>query len=77
MGSTARNDNRRALILERLAKAWDKVPAFRLGELVFMSLSNAQIINLMFLDDSEIVEAIERYVLTNGNQSGPPPAQGT
>lgn len=34
MGSTARNDTRRALFLERLARSWDKRPDLTFGEIL-------------------------------------------
>ena len=70
MASTLRNDTRRALTLERIAKAWDKRADLSLGELFAAALDDAAI---GLMTDTEIVEAIERYVLLGGEAPPSPP----
>lgn len=60
MPSTLRNDTRRALTLERIAKAWDKRPDLSLGELLAGAMDDRA---LALMSDTEIVEGIERFVL--------------
>lgn len=65
--TTEKMDVRRALFLERLIKAWDKTPSSRLGELVSKSLEMSTAFDVHVLeniDDLDLVERIERYVLT-------------
>jgi hypothetical protein len=72
MSSTDKFDMRRALFLERLAKAWDKEPDMRMGHLLVEALGMQgpfDVLSLRTIEDSQLVEAIERYVLT-----GPPPS---
>ena len=71
MPSTLRNDTRRALTLERIAKAWDKRADLSLGELFAAALDDAAI---GLMTDTEIVEAIERYVLLG--EAPPSPSGG-
>lgn len=66
MGSTIRNDTSKALFLERIAKAWDKVPNLSFGELISKAMEE----DTGWLDtpmsdysNKQIAEAIERYVL--------------
>ena len=70
--TTEKLDVRRALFLERLVRVWDKVPSLRLGELITLALDmNAtsggfDIEVLKNIDDMELVERIERWVLQRG-----------
>ncbi len=67
--TTEKLDVRRALFLDRLVRVWDKVPTMRLGELVALALDmNAahggfDIEVLRNIDDMDLVERIERWVL--------------
>lgn len=67
--TTEKFDVRRALFLSRLVRVWDKVPTMRLGELVALTLDmNAthggfDIEVLRNIDDMDLVERIERWVL--------------
>lgn len=63
MPSTLRNDNRRAMTLARISVAWDKAPDLRLGELLLLSLSPAQVANFSHLQDSHLADAVDRLVL--------------
>ena len=66
---------RRALFLERLAKAWDKSPDMRMGQLLVEALGMQgpfDVLALRTIDDSQLAEAIERFVLTGS----PPTASG-
>ena len=72
--TTEKFDTRRALFLERLIRAWDKMPKARLGELISKSLDLSTLFDIMYLsniDDVKLVEAIERFVLT-GDATSPP-----
>lgn len=71
MGSTLRNDTRKALFLERLARAWDKRPDLHFGELLRNALASGPPLLLHERTDTEIVEAVERYVLIG--PTGAPP----
>jgi hypothetical protein len=67
--TTERLEVRRALFLERLIRVWDKVPTLRIGELIVLSLDMAagsavfDIEVLKNIDDVDLVERIERWVL--------------
>lgn len=71
MGSTLRNDISAALFLERIAKSWDKRRDLTLGQLLYESLQDHVghdvpldvAVNLRRLTDTQIAEAIERFVL--------------
>jgi hypothetical protein len=67
MSSTLRNDTRRALALARIATAGDKRPDLSLGELIASSLD---VTKLARMGDTEIAEAVERFVLLG--QTDPP-----
>jgi hypothetical protein len=65
--TTEKTDVRRALFLERLIKSWDKTPTSRLGELIAKALDMSTAFDVHVLeniDDVDLVERIERYVLT-------------
>jgi hypothetical protein len=71
--TTDKHDVGKAIFLERLLKAWEKAPDMRLGQLIIESLVGEKnikgaeafmIITLRHLEDSQLAEAIERYVLT-------------
>jgi hypothetical protein len=71
MGSTLRNDVSGAIILERVAKSWDKRRDLTLGQLLYEALQG-QIgtdqpvevaVNLRRLTDVQLSEAVERFVL--------------
>jgi hypothetical protein len=71
MGSTLRNDVSGAIILERIAKSWDKRRDLTLGQLLYEALQD-QIgtdqpvevaVNLRRLTDAQLSEAVERFVL--------------
>jgi len=75
MASTLRNDTRRALVLERLAKAGDKRPDLSLGQLIAGGLDTTGLFDLYEhmdahavkealerMSDTEIIERIERFV---------------
>ena len=71
MGSTLRNDVSGAIILERIAKSWDKRRDLTLGQLLYEALQE-QIgtdqpvevaVNLRRLTDVQLSEAVERFVL--------------
>jgi hypothetical protein len=71
MGSTLRNDVSGAIILERIAKSWDKRRDLTLGQLLYEALQD-QIgtdqpvevaVNLRRLTDVQLSEAVERFVL--------------
>jgi hypothetical protein len=70
--TTEKFDVRRALFLSRLVRVWDKVPSLRLGELITLALDmNAasggfDIEVLRNINDMELVERIERWVLQRG-----------
>lgn len=72
MGSTLRNDTRRALFLERLAKSWDKRGDLSFGELLAASLPPPVLSHIVQLDDVAIAEAVERFVLLGGADTDPP-----
>ena len=67
MPSTLRNDTRRAVLLARIATSWDKRPGLTLGQLLREALRGMpgieKIEDLASLDDAQIAEAIERFVL--------------
>jgi hypothetical protein len=63
MASTERNDNRRGMVLARIAVAWDKAPDLRLGQLLLLSLSPAQVANFASVEDQDVAAAVERFVL--------------
>lgn len=72
--TTERFDTKRALFLERLIRAWDKMPKARLGELITSALNLSTLFDIEYLrhvDDVKLVEAIERFVLT-GDATSPP-----
>jgi hypothetical protein len=71
MTSTLRNDTRRALALERLAKAGDKRADLTLGQLLAGALDGGP--DLRTLSDTELVEAVERFVLLDPGGEGQPP----
>lgn len=67
MASTDKFDMRRALFLERLVKAWDKAPDMRMGQLLVEALGMQgpfDVLSLRTLEDMQLAEAIERFVLT-------------
>ncbi len=68
MGSTQRNDTTLGVLLWRLAKAGDKVPELSFGQLLTLALTEGQLANLAHLADSEIGDAVDRFVL---KRSGP------
>jgi hypothetical protein len=56
---------RRALVLERLLRSWDKEPKKRLGQLIVEALNidgYFDIILLRAIPDDQLLEAIERYL---------------
>jgi hypothetical protein len=55
----------RVVILERLGKAWDKMPELRIGQLVLEALecANMRPEILRTLDDKRLAEIVEHYVL--------------
>jgi hypothetical protein len=59
MGSSARLDARRAVLMDRLMRAWEKTPSETLGVFLFKALGP------MFstMSDDELIQAVERYVL--------------
>ena len=61
MGSTLRNDTRHAVILSRIAKAWDKRADLTLMELLEGALGAAS--PALALSDDELAEKIERFVM--------------
>ena len=73
MGSTLRNDVSGAIILERLAKSWDKRRDLTLGQLLYEALQEQVgtdqpvevAVNLRRLTDVQLSEAVERFVLRN------------
>lgn len=62
MGSTARTENHRAIVLSRLAVAWDKRPGLTLGQLLDRGLATV-LRELDAIDDESLVEAVDRFVL--------------
>ena len=70
--TTEKFDVRRALFLSRLVRVWDKVPTVRLGELIALALDmnsasgGFDIEVLKNIDDVDLVERIERWVLQRG-----------
>lgn len=69
--TTDKHDVSRAIFLERLLKSWEKAPEMRLGQLIIEALSAEPmelepfiVITLRHIPDSQLAEAIERYVLT-------------
>lgn len=71
MGSTARTENHRGLVLARLAVAWDKRPSLSLGELLARALASSTLASLdgaeglarlEAFDDGYLAEVVERYV---------------
>ena len=71
MGSTARNDNRRAIFLADIAREWDKAPVLTFGELLAASLDSFLLAHIGQLTDTQIVEAVRRFV--SGPPTEPPP----
>ena len=61
MGSTARNDFRPAMFLERIARAWDKRRDLTFGALLAGALDGSP--SPRDLLDEEIALAIERFVM--------------
>jgi hypothetical protein len=67
--SGTNNDMRRALMLDRLLRSWNKVPEKRLGQLIVDGLDMDTLFDVMLLrsiPDHELLDAIERYVLSRG-----------
>jgi hypothetical protein len=58
-------DPHRIVILERLAKAWEKQPDMRLGQLLIEALAYQHITpeTLRTLDDRRLCELVEHFVL--------------
>lgn len=61
-------DVRKALMLERLLKAWEKRPELGLGQLLAGALTSAApesfvLAHLLRVSDSELAEAVEKFVL--------------
>lgn len=67
VASTMRNDTRRALLLERLAKAWDKRADLSFGELLVGAMDDRA---LALMTDTEIAESVERFVLLGPGEPG-------
>jgi len=71
MGSTLKNDISAALFLERIARSWDKRRDLTLGQLLYEALQEQfatdqpveVAVNLRRLTDTQVAEAIERFVL--------------
>ena len=64
--TTDKVDVRRALVVDRLVRAWDKQPGMRLGQLIVEALemaSASDIAALALIDDVGLIERIERFVL--------------
>lgn len=59
MGSTSRNDTRRALFLERLARSCDRRPDLTFGEIVGAAIPPER---LAHLSDVEFADAIEAFM---------------
>ena len=73
--TTDKYDVRRALVLERLIRAWDKRPSMRLGCLVVEALEMStpfDVLVLRGIDDMDLVEKLERYVLMEHSPSSTP-----
>jgi hypothetical protein len=73
--TTEKFDTRRAIFLERLIRAWDKVPGQRLGQIIVESLEMVtpfDVLALRGIDDKDLMEKIERYVLTGPRAPLPP-----
>jgi hypothetical protein len=74
--SSVRNDTRRAVLLARIATAWDKRADLRLGQLLVQSIKSTNpspifeptLDYLDKIDDQQLAEAIERLVLLGGGQ---------
>lgn len=71
--TTDKHDVSRAIFLERLLKSWEKAPEMRLGQLIMEALVGGEpskgvepfvLVTLRHIEDSQLAEAIERYVLT-------------
>ncbi len=60
MGSTLRNDTRRAVFLADLAKAWDRRPDLSFGELLGLGLTYEEREHVAQLDNGSILTAIDR-----------------
>lgn len=65
MSSSATIDIKRVIVLQRIAKAWDKRPDLSLGALVARSWSvlEDRVEDLGAIDDDKLIELIERFVL--------------
>jgi len=67
MSVTQPNEVHRALLLGRIAKAWDKRPDLSFGEILAASIDDTA---LGIMTDTEIAEAIERFVLLGPDAGG-------
>jgi hypothetical protein len=67
MATTLKTTTGGAIFLERIARAWDKRDDLTFGQLIYESLVGDHpldaAINLRRLDDRQIAEAVERFVL--------------
>jgi hypothetical protein len=76
--STLRNDTRRAVALGRIATAWDKKPELRFGQLLVLALQadnespifEVTVDTIERMDDTQLAELIERYVLLGKKDGG-------
>jgi hypothetical protein len=78
LSSTVKFDNRKALFLERIARAWEKAPeGMTFGRLIVEALgfthesARFDLLVLRTLEDHALAEAVERYILTGASEDEP------
>ena len=63
-GANAPSDDRRANTLATIAMAWDKAADLRLGQLLLLALSPAQVANFSRIKDVDLASAVDRFART-------------
>lgn len=68
--STLRFEAHRAVVLDRVARAWEKTPQKRLGELLAHALEHARMLpeQLEALPDDRLCELLERAALLGAGE---------
>ena len=77
MGSTLKNEVGRALVLERVARSWDKCQGHTFGDMIVGALgerlSPAAKLELRLMSDEQVAELFERFALVGFAPSTPSP----